>query len=185
MRLETERLILRPFVADDLEDFARMNRDPQVMRHFTAPYSRAQTRRMMERCEQKQRDDGYAFSAVIRKQDERFIGMAGLSRTLEINPLGPKTEIGWRFNRVAWNHGYASEAARAWLDYGFGGLGLEEIISYAPRPNLPSQRVMQRIGMQREEEMDFDHPTILEGNPLRRMVVYRMTRSDYLAVSAA
>ena len=68
--------------------------------------------------------------------------------------------------------GFATEAARGWLDHGFGVLGLAEVVAYTSTINTPSERVMQRIGMTRDPARDFDHPKLPEGHPLRPHIVY-------------
>jgi RimJ/RimL family protein N-acetyltransferase len=90
----------------------------------------------------------------------------------ESNPLAPGVEIGWRFARHAWGSGYASEAARAALAFGFERLGPPEIVAFTATGNLRSQAVMDRIGMARREDLDFDHPALPRGHVLERHVVW-------------
>jgi ribosomal-protein-alanine N-acetyltransferase len=85
-------------------------------------------------------------------------------------------EIGWRLATACWGHGYATEAARAALAFGFNALGLDEIVALTAPDNLRSRRVMERIGMTRNPADDFDHPVIPEGHPLRRCILYRIAR---------
>ena len=85
----------------------------------------------------------------------------------------PAIEIAWRLARAYWGRGYATEAARAALDYGFGKLGLEQIVAVTVPANLRSLRVMERLDMTRSPADDFDHPNLPEG-PLRRHVLYRI-----------
>ncbi len=106
--------------------------------------------------------------------------MAGLSQLENDVPIVPCSEIGSQLTPSAWHQGYATKAARAWLDYGFAALDLAETLSYTPKQNIASQRVMQRIGMHHAD--DFDYPTLAEGHPLRPMVVYRLTRATYQAM---
>ncbi|MBV1903395.1 MAG: GNAT family N-acetyltransferase [Marinosulfonomonas sp.] len=177
--IETSRLILRPFKKGDLEAFSKINANPDVMRYFPAPYDTGKTEKMLDGFEKKQRRFGYAFSAVERKSDGVLLGMAGLSRLEDGVPFAPCTEVGWRLTPEVWGKGYASEAALAWLEHGFTALGIDEIYSYTPRLNLPSEKVMQRIGMSRAAELDFDHPAIEDGHILKPMVVYRMSRQEF------
>jgi len=177
--IETSCLILRPFEKDDLAAFSNINADPDVMRFFPAPYDTGQTARMLDGFADKQQRFGYAFSAVERKSDGKLLGMAGLSRLEDGVPLAPCTEIGWRLTPAVWGKGYASEAATAWLNHGFTVLGIDEIFAYTPRLNLPSEKVMQRIGMRRVQALDFAHPAIEDGHILKPMVVYRMTRQEF------
>lgn len=173
--IETDRLILRPFAARDRRTYAGISADPRVMRFFPAPYTAEQTDRILDTYAEKRVRFGYAFSAIERKADGALLGKAGLSRFEAEAPIAPCTEIGWRLTPSAWGQGYASEAARAWLAHGFGALGLDEILSFAPGANLPSLRVMQRIGMTRARGLDFDHPAIPPGHDLQAMTVYRIS----------
>ena len=183
MHLQTDRLILRPFEAGDLKPFSHINADPEVMRFFPAPQTSEETAQMLARWADKQTRYGYGFAAVETRHDKQLIGMAGLSRLEDGVPIAPCSEIGWRLTPSAWHKGYATEAARAWLAYGFDTLGLSEIFSFTPRLNLASQRVMQRIGMQHAQALDFEYPALPEGHALRPMVVYRLPSQTYVARS--
>ena len=90
----------------------------------------------------------------------------------------PAVEIGWRLDRPWWGHGYASEAARACLEYGFGPLGLTDIVSFTTTKNTRSRAVMERLGMTSDPAEDFDHPAVPEASPVRRHVLYRLNRGD-------
>jgi len=92
----------------------------------------------------------------------------------------PCVEVGYRLAQKYWGQGYATEGARAALDVGFNKLGLEEIVSFTAIANLPSQAVMQRIGMINAHE-DFDHPALPEGSELRRHCLYRISREQWMA----
>jgi ribosomal-protein-alanine N-acetyltransferase len=102
--------------------------------------------------------------------------MVGLHRVAPALPCAPAVEVAWRFHPAHWGHGYATEAAAAALDFGFGAGGLEEIVAITTTLNLRSQAVMQRIGMVRDPAADFDHPSLPQGSPLRRHVLYRARR---------
>ena len=86
----------------------------------------------------------------------------------------PAVEVGWRLAGPAWGRGYATEAARAALEFGFDRAGLEEIVSFTSAGNRRSRAVMERIGMSHDPDDDFDHPGIEPGHPLRRHVLYRV-----------
>lgn len=169
--IETERLILRPPVEADLEPFAAMSADPEVMRHFPALLDRDECRAMFGRINARIADRGYGFWAVERKSDGAFIGLAGLQ---DYKPEMPLTgiEAGWRLARQAWGQGYASEAARASLAFAFETLGASRVSAITATGNLPSQAVMRRIGMTARPELDFDHPALPVGHPLSRHVVF-------------
>ena len=106
----------------------------------------------------------------------RFIGFTGLNVPGFAAPFMPATEIGWRLRRDAWGKGYASEAARGALAVAFDDLGLAEVVSFTATTNTRSQAVMRRIGMTTDPREDFDHPDVAEGSPLRRHVLYRLSR---------
>jgi len=176
--LSTERLILRRWLDRDRAPFARMNADPEVMRYMTRALSAAETDAFVERIEAQFRECGFGLWAVERRADERFLGFTGLAAGVVGAPPGT-IEIGWRFDRFAWGQGYATEAARAALHFGFEEAGLPEIVSMTSTLNLASMRVMERIGLQRDPAGDFDHPRLPEGHPLRRHVLYRLSRTEY------
>lgn len=174
--IETPRLILRGWRDADDEPFAALNADPEVMRHFPATLSREESDALADRNRLHIDDHGWGLWAVARKLDGAFLGFTGLARPIQPNPLADEVEVGWRLAQFAWGHGYASEAARASLDFGFNELGLSRIVSFTATENLRSQAVMQRIGMARASELDFDHPRLPKGHRLERHVVYVISR---------
>jgi ribosomal-protein-alanine N-acetyltransferase len=117
---------------------------------------------------------GYGLWAVEVAESGDFIGFTGLSVPRFPAHFMPAVEIGWRLARSAWGHGYASEAARRALEFGFEDLGLPEIVSFTATGNLRSRAVMARIGMTHDPVDDFDHPLVPEGSRLRRHVLYRL-----------
>lgn len=154
--LITERLVLRRWTDADREPFAEMNADPAVMRYFPNVMSTQGSDAMVDRIEQGFENNGFGLWAV--EIDGRFAGFTGLNRTSFDTPMGPHVEIGWRFATWAWGQGYATEAAQCVLDAAFTELGLTEVFSFTTETNLPSERVMKRIGMTRRTDLDFDHP---------------------------
>ena len=177
--IETDRLILRPFEPRDLDAYAAMNADPQVMRFYPMTYSREKSADSMANCQESWETQGYGFSAVTDKEGA-FLGLCGLSLFSAESPFSPKVEIGWRLTPAAWGKGYASEAAKGWLKFGFEQKGLDQIVSFTAVPNKPSAKVMQRIGMTRHEAWDFDMPFLPIEHRLAAHITYRMTREDYL-----
>jgi RimJ/RimL family protein N-acetyltransferase len=154
--LRTQRLTLRRWIDDDRTPFAELNADPEVMRYFPNVMTRQESDASVDRIEQGFEKNGFGLWAV--EIDGRFAGFTGLNRTSFETPMGPHVEIGWRFATWAWGQGYATEAARCVLDVAFADLGLTEVYSFTTETNLPSEKVMQRIGMTRREDLDFDHP---------------------------
>ncbi len=170
--IATDRLILRNWRPSDQEPWAALNADPEVMEHFPALLSADEAAAMLAANQALITDRGWGLWAVERRADGVFLGFTGLMPLRESNPLAPGVEIGWRFARHAWGAGYASEAARGALAYGFDKLHLPEIVAFTATTNLRSQAVMDRIGMTRREDLDFDHPALPKGHLLERHVVW-------------
>lgn len=176
--LETERLLLRRWRPADLAPFAALNADPEVMEHFPARLSRAESDAFVARIEAAFDKFGYGLWAVEIKESGTFIGFTGLLLQTFPAHFTPAVEVGWRLARSAWGQGYASEAARGALVYGFDTAGLDEIVSMTAAVNERSQRVMHRIGMSRDPADDFLHPSVPHGSPIRPHVLYRIKRSE-------
>jgi RimJ/RimL family protein N-acetyltransferase len=175
--LTTERLILRPWRDEDLAPFAAMNADPEVMRHFPSPLSRAESDAMVGRIRLHFATRGFGLWAVEIPDVTAFAGFIGLSVPRFEAPFMPCVEIGWRLVPDCWGKGYATEGAKTALQFGFGTLKLPEIVSFTVVANQPSRRVMERLGMRHDPADDFDHPSIAEGHPMRRHVLYRVGAS--------
>ncbi|MFC7621318.1 GNAT family N-acetyltransferase [Microlunatus sp. GCM10028923] len=173
--LRTDRLLLRRWRESDLEPWAAINADPEVREHLGPVLSRAESDASVRRFEADFERRGYGWWAVEVQATGELIGFAGLDDVEDELPFGG-VEIGWRLARSAWGKGYASEAARAVLTFGFDVLRLSEILALTTATNLRSQAVMQRIGMTRDPARDFDDPSAPEG-PLRPNVTYRIERS--------
>ncbi|MGD1031355.1 MAG: GNAT family N-acetyltransferase [Opitutaceae bacterium] len=176
--IETERLVLRDWNEEDLEPFALLNSDRETMRHFPSTLSRAESDAMVQRIRTHIEARGYGLWAVAMRDSGKFIGFTGLMTPSFEASFMPCVEIGWRFARHAWGEGYATEAARAALTFGFEILSLEEIVSFTASCNTRSIRVMQRLGMRTDPNENFDHPRLPEGHPLRRHVLYRIKRAE-------
>jgi len=177
--MTTERLILRRWRASDRAPFAALNADPEVMEHFPATMTRAQSDAFVDRIEAHFDDRGFGLWAVEVAATGEFIGFTGLSTPRFDAPFMPAVEIGWRLTRAAWGHGYASEAARRALRVGFEDAGLDEIVSFTTVGNRRSQAVMARIGLTHDPADDFDHPLLAEGHPMRPHVLYRLSRQRW------
>lgn len=163
--LRTDRLLLRPWRAQDREPFAAMNADPEVMEHYPAPLTRAQSDALVGRIEAHFAAHGYGLWVV---DDGRFCGYTGLSWAGFAAPFNPSLEVGWRLARHAWGKGYATEAGRAALHRGL--TEVERVTSFTALRNSRSIRVMEAIGMRRDRE--FAHPLLPEGHHLRPHVLY-------------
>jgi RimJ/RimL family protein N-acetyltransferase len=169
--IRTQRLLLRRWRESDTPAFIAMSTDPQVMDWVGGVLTREQAEVMADRLSARMTDQGWGLWAVEVVGGPGFIGWTGLSAPSPGHPMEGRIEVGWRLARAAWGHGYATEAARASLAYGFETLGLDEIVSFTATRNLRSQAVMRRIGMSRRPELDFEHPREDLG-PLRPHLVY-------------
>jgi RimJ/RimL family protein N-acetyltransferase len=174
--IHTDRLHLRRWRLDDRVLFARLNANPQVMEFFPALLSREESDAVADRIELHFRTHGFGLWAVEIPGVTSFAGFIGLAIPRIETAFTPCVEIGWRLDADYWNRGYATEGARAALDFGFNSLQLQEILSYTVPANVRSRRVMEKIGMVHSPTEDFDHPLLPEGHPLRRHVLYRLRR---------
>ena len=176
--LRTERLLLRPWRDSDRAPFAALNADPKVMEHFPSVSTRAQSDALADRIAARMAEQGYGLWAVELPGVADFIGFIGLSPADAV--LGrPALEIGWRLAAEHWGRGYATEGARAALAHAFDALQRDEIVSFATTANQRSRHVMEKLGMVRRVEDDFDHPGVPVTWPGRRHVLYRITREQW------
>ena len=174
--LRTARLCLRRWLPDDRVAFARLNSDPRVVEFLPGPLSRQESDAVADRIEAHFQRHEFGYWAVEIPAVTPFAGFVGLGIPSFEAHFTPCVEIGWRLDADHWNRGYATEGARAALDFGFQSLQLEEIVSFTVPANVRSRRVMEKIGMTRSASEDFDHPVLPEGHPLRRHVLYRLAR---------
>jgi len=174
LEIRTDRLLLRRWLPSDRQPFAALNADPQVMAHFVAPLSPAESDRLAARIDAHFKQHGFGLWALEIQGITTFAGFVGLSVPTFKAAFTPCVEIGWRLAAEQWGHGYATEAARAVLMFGFDALALGEIVSFTVPGNVRSRRVMERIGMRHDPDDDFDHPGFSEGHQLRRHVLYRI-----------
>ncbi|MDP9397653.1 MAG: GNAT family N-acetyltransferase [Actinomycetota bacterium] len=172
--LRTERLLLRGWTEADRAPFAELNADPVVMAHFPVTLTRAESDALVDRITADFATHGFGLWALEVLRTGAFVGFVGLAVPRFDAPFMPAVEVGWRLAAGAWDSGYATEAARAALAYGFGPVGLEEIVSMTSTTNVASQRVMQRLGMTSDPADDFEHPALPAGHRLRRHVLYRV-----------
>ena len=140
--LETERLLLRGWREDDFDAYAAFTADPEATQYLGGPQTRADAWRGMSALIGHWVLRGYGLWVVERKMDNAFMGRVGLWQ-----PEGwPGMEVGWGLARQYWGQGYATEAARASLDYGFRNYPVSKLISLIRPENHPSQKVAERLG---------------------------------------
>ena len=174
--LRTDRLLLRRWRTTDRSPFAELNADQRVVQHLPAALSAEESDKLVARIEAHFQQHGFGLWAVEIRASATFAGFVGLSVPGFEAHFTPCVEIGWRLAAQHWGCGYATEGARAVLEFGFEALSLNEIVSFTVPGNIRSRHVMDRIGMIHNPADDFDHPALPEGHPLRPHVLYRITR---------
>jgi ribosomal-protein-alanine N-acetyltransferase len=176
LALRTPRLLLRQWRDEDAAPFAAMSADPEVMELLLGPYDRAKSGEWVAWARNYWHEHGFGYWVVELPGETGFAGIIGLGRIAWESHFTPAIEIGWRLPRAFWGRGIACEGARAAIEDGFARLGLTEIVAITTPPNERSWRLMERLGMVRDLAGDFDHPRVPDGHPLRRHVLYRLTR---------
>ena len=183
--LETERLVLRTFQEDDADTMISINQDKKVMQFFPSAPDEEETIAFIDKVIVHQEQYGFSLYAVEIKKTGEMIGFVGLFTATFKAHFTPATEIGWRLSSKYWNQGYATEAAKAVLDYAFNERKLDEVVSFTSMLNKPSIRIMQKIGLHTSSEDDFDNPNVPADSPLVKHVLYKLKRSEYLSLSTA
>lgn len=179
--LRTPRLLLREWRDEDRDALRALNADPEVMRCLLGPMSPAASDAMLDLMRAHFEEHGFGFWALELVDGPPLIGLAGLGKPRFDAHFMPAVEVGWRLARDYWGKGYATEAAEAALDFAFTRLDLDEVVAFTVPANSRSQAVMRRVGMKHDPADDFDHPTLIEGHPLRRHVLYRIDRQTWAA----
>lgn len=174
--LETDRLILRGWRDDDVEPWVALGADERVMEFFPGTYDRAKAVSIAAFIRAALDANGYGWWVLEPKEGPSFGGVIALQDVPFEAPFTPAIEVGWRLPHQLWGKGYATEGARAALDFAFDTLGVDEVVAMTSALNLRSQRVMERLGMVRDPADDFDHPKVAAGNRLQRHVLYRIKR---------
>lgn len=174
--IETDRLILRSWRDADREAYADIMVDPEVGHWLGGPFTHEQAHDRVDRFTESLSATGLGRLAIERKADARLIGHCGLAPTPTGTAMPQGLEIGWALAPHAWGSGFAVEAARAVIADGFARTDAPEILAFTGTQNLRSQAVMQRLGMIRMAERDFDHPALAADHPLKRHIVYAQLR---------
>ncbi|HCI77194.1 MULTISPECIES: GNAT family N-acetyltransferase [unclassified Psychrobacter] len=180
--IETERLYLRQWQASDFAVFAEINADPEVMKYFPKLLSPKVSDIIASKCQQLIANQGWGLWAVSlkdrSKENGAFIGFVGLNDTHADMSFAPAVEIAWRLHKDYWGQGYATEAARAALNFAFTQLSLDEVVSFTAVINERSQLVMERLGMM-NTRANFYHPALDPNHRLAEHVLYNITRPQW------
>lgn len=175
--IETPRLLLRDWRDDDVDAWVQMNADPRVAEFLGRSYSRGFSEASAAAIRERLKRDGIGWWAVEVRNGPSFAGVIALQDVPFQAAFTPAHEIGWRFAAEHWGRGYATEGARAALDFAFKELQWQEVVAFTAATNLRSRRVMERLAMTFDPADDFDHPKLEAGHPLRRHVLYRIRKA--------
>ena len=173
--IETSRLTLRPWRQADLPEFVRVTNTPEVMEYLGGVQDPEAFHGACLRRQASQEESGFCFWIVERLSDGALLGFCGL-RVASRGPIAGELEIGWRLRLDAWGQGYAFEAATASLAWAWCNLSCPRVVAYTAQGNIRSRRLMERLGMRRMPELDFEHPDLPPDSALRTQVTYAITR---------
>lgn len=171
MCIQTDRLVLRPWKERDFSSFRKLNADSRVMEFYPSTLTQEESDQKAKKIQANIEKNGWGFWAVSELGKDNFMGFIGLNEVTFSAPFTPAIEVGWRLHFAYWGKGYATEGAKACLDYGFNTLKLDEIIAFTTAENTRSRRIMEKIGMRHHPQDDFDHPKLSI-----RQVLYRSKR---------
>jgi RimJ/RimL family protein N-acetyltransferase len=180
-KIETKRLILREWRESDVEALLAICRDPQVMEFLGPLETEEGIRAAIARQQAHQANLGHCYWAIERKVGSEMIGFCGIQPEPAGMPIAGLPDIGWRLGRAYWGHGYAREAAQASLDWGFTNLPDDAIWSITVPANTRSWGLMERLGMTRHPDLEFDHPNVPDDSPLKRHITYSIRRDQWMA----
>jgi ribosomal-protein-alanine N-acetyltransferase len=175
---DTRRLRLRRWREEDLDMFARMNADRRVMEFFPKTLTRPESDALATRIGATLVQNVFGLWAVEVPGEAHFVGFVGLAEPTFEAHFTPCVEIGWRLAHPHWGKGYAFEAAQRVIEYAFQDLRLSELVSFTAVSNLRSQALMKRLGFTSEQSDDFYHPSLPEGHPLERHILYRLKAGE-------
>ncbi len=183
LHLATERLILRPVDAGDLDAVHALHTDDEVMRYLSRERARREDVRdtvFPAMLAWERRHPAWGYSAAIDRATGAFLGWVLFRPATDRPPVPGELEIGWRFARSAWGRGHATEAARAVLHHGFTELDVRSVFAMTMAVNTASRRVMERLGMRHVRSFHSHHEDPLPGSE-HGEVEYRIERDEHLA----
>jgi RimJ/RimL family protein N-acetyltransferase len=178
--IETERLILRTWKNEDANAYYQINQDPKVIEFLKGSLTMKEVTDFISFVNKQFDEIGYSVWAAEEKSSGKLMGYIGLDPIKWNPPFGKAVEIEWRLGSEHWYKGYATEGARACLDFAFNKCGLKEIVSFTVPANIRSIRIMEKIGMRRDINGDFAHPDLPPDHKLSKHILYRLTVDEYL-----
>ena len=182
LQIDAGTFVMRRWRDEDRPAFAASGMDPDVMRYFPQMSTQAESDQKADKFLHLFETVG-VYPWVIEIPGEiAFAGIVGISENSIPVPFDDPLQVGWRLVTSVWNRGIATVAARLALIDFFERSDEKTIVAYTAIANIPSQRVMEKIGMTREYE--FPHPLVPAGSPLSQSVLYRLNRKDFERRSA-
>lgn len=172
---KSERLGFRNWRDEDLEEFASLNADPEVMEHFPKALTKQETFDFIKRLQKHFEEKGYNYFATETLETGELIGFIGLAYQDYETEFTPAVDIGWRLKRSSWGKGYATEGAKRCLEYAFDDLKLDRVVSVCVLDNVNSEKVMNKIGMVKKGT--FIHPKLKEYPALEECVWYEIQKN--------
>lgn len=167
---ETERLIFRDWKKEDEHKFVEMNNDSDVMKFFPKKLNESESLELLTKIKSNFEKNGFGLYAVESKEKNEFVGFLGFNIAEFESDFTPCIEIGWRFRKEFWGEGLATEGASKCLKYGLEELDFKQIYSFTADINIPSKRVMEKIGLNFYKT--FNHPNVKEGHILEKHVLF-------------
>lgn len=181
IELETLRLRLRGWTDQDRPSFFLMNSHPDVMHFFPSILDKSQSNQFLDAIIAKfAQQGGWGLWAAELKSNNQFIGFIGLNIPAANLPMSPCVEMSWRLLPAYWGKGYATEGAKAVIELAFNQLNIDELVAFTAVPNLPSEAVMKRLGMVKDDH-NFAHPALPEGHWLKEHVLYHIAKKKPLS----
>lgn len=173
---ESQRLGFRRWTPPDKEAFVRMYGDPDVMRYFPKVLTRREALARVALFDDNIAKNGFGLWAAVLKETDECVGVIGLKETNFDAFFTPCAGLTWILDKKFWHRGFALEGASRCIQWGFTEKSFTEVYAYTTLQNIPSQTVMQRLGM--KSEGSFLHPQLKAG-PLKRHVLYKLRKEDF------
>ena len=171
----SERLGFRTWKEEDIQVYAEMNQDPEVMKYFPQEFwlDHAKSAKSIEGFMNHYHQHGFTYFAVDVIDENRFIGFIGMKTISYDVFFAPAIDIGWRLRKDFWGRGYATEGAKRCVEFFFENFKYDRLVSLTPTKNKASWNIMEKIGMQKITT--FMHPMVEKDDPLSEHVLYELT----------